>query len=167
LTHSIVGDIEGRVKQIKAQIEETTSDCDREKLQERLAKLVGGVAYIRCLDAIEALKLKGDEKYGTDIVLKSLEEPLRMIAQNAGVDGSIVLEKVKNSKDGFGFNAQTKVSRSALQNAASVASLLITTEALVAEKPKREEKGMPAGGPGMGGMGGMGGDMDYLRSPFS
>ncbi len=210
-------DIDGRVKQIKAQVEETTSDYDREKLQERLAKLVGGVAvinvgaatetemkekkarvedamhatkaaveegivpgggvaYIRCFDALANLKLKGDEEYGRNIVHKALEEPLRQIAGNAGVDGSIVLEKVREGKGGFGFNAQTeeyedllkagiidptKVSRTALQNAASVASLLITTEALVAEKPEKKEKGMPAGPGGMGGMGGMGGDMDY------
>jgi len=204
-------DIDGRVKQIKAQIEETTSDYDREKLQERLAKLVGGVAvinvgaatetemkekkarvedalhatkaaveegvvagggvaYLRCLGAVESLKLKGDEKYGADIVRRALEEPLRQITQNAGVDGSIALEKVKNGSGAFGFNAQTeqyedlmksgiidptKVARTALQNAASVASLLITTEALVAEKPEEKKApGMPAGG-GMGGMGGM------------
>lgn len=205
-------DIDGRVKQIKAQVAETTSDYDREKLQERLAKLVGGVAvinvgaatetemkekkarvedamhatkaaveegivpgggtaYIRCLKAIESLKVEGDEKFGADIVRKAIEEPLRQISHNAGVEPSIVLEKVRGDKsNSFGYNAQTgeygdmikagiidptKVTRLALQNAASVASLLLTTEALVAEKPE-EKKAAPMGGnPGMGGMGGM------------
>jgi chaperonin GroEL len=208
------GDIEGRVKQIRAQIEETTSDYDREKLQERLAKLVGGVAVInvgaatetemkekkarvedalhatraaveegivpgggvaliRCLPVLEAIKLpQAEQQKGIDIVKQALVEPLRWIAKNAGFDGSIVIEKVKNEKGGFGFNAQTeqyedltkagvidptKVVRCALQNAASVASLLITTEAMIAEKPKKES-GMPPMPPG--GMGGMGG-MDY------
>ncbi|MCX8044853.1 MAG: chaperonin GroEL [Desulfobacterota bacterium] len=201
--------IEGRVKQIRAQIEETTSDYDREKLQERLAKLVGGVAVInvgaatetemkekkarvedalhatraaveegivpgggvalvRALKALEGVKLDTDEQQlGLEIVRKALVEPLRWIAQNAGYDGSIVIEKVKEGKEGFGFNAQTeqyedlikagvidpkKVVRCALQNAASVASLLITTEAMVAEKPKKET---PAPGMPPGGMGGM------------
>ncbi len=202
--------IEGRVKQIRAQIEETTSDYDREKLQERLAKLVGGVAvinvgaatesemkekkarvedalnatraaveegivpgggvaYIRCITALEKLKLSSEEQqFGLNILKKSLEEPLRWIAQNAGYDGSIVIEKVKNEKGNFGFDAlkeqytdmveagiidPTKVVRTALQNAASVASLLLTTEAMVAEKPKEKEKypPMPPGG-GMGDM---------------
>ncbi len=204
--------IDGRVKQIKAQIEDTTSDYDREKLQERLAKLVGGVAvinvgaatetemkekkarvedamhatkaaveegivpgggtaYIRCIKAIDALKIDGDEKFGADIVRRSIEEPLRQISNNAGVEASLVLEKIKNSKEtNFGYNAHTeeygdmikmgiidptKVSRLALQNAASVASLLLTTEALVAEKPE-EKKSAPMGAPGAGGMGGMG-----------
>lgn len=201
--------IEGRVKQIRAQIEETTSDYDREKLQERLAKLVGGVAVInvgaatetemkekkarvedalhatraaveegivpgggvalvRSLKALDGVKLDSDEQQlGLEIVRKALVEPLRWIAQNAGYDGSIVIEKVKEGKEGFGFNAQTeqyedlikagvidpkKVVRCALQNAASVASLLITTEAMIAEKPKKETStpGMPPGG--MGGM---------------
>jgi chaperonin GroEL len=208
------GDIEGRVKQIRAQIEETTSDYDREKLQERLAKLVGGVAVInvgaatetemkekkarvedalhatraaveegivpgggvaliRCLPVLEAIKLpQAEQQKGIDIVKQALVEPLRWIAKNAGFDGSIVVEKVKNEKGGYGFNAQTeeyedltkagvidptKVVRCALQNATSVASLLITTEAMIAEKPKKES-GMPPMPPG--GMGGMGG-MDY------
>jgi chaperonin GroEL len=197
-------EIEGRVKQIRAQIEETTSDYDREKLQERLAKLVGGVAVIRVgaatetemkerkarvedalhatraaveegivpgggvalirsLSAIEKLKLDGDQRYGADIVRRALEEPLRWIANNAGKDGSIVLQKVLEGKGAFGYNAQadkfedldkagvidpTKVVRVALQNAASVASLMITTEAMVAEKPKKEEKAPGAGAHG-------------------
>jgi len=206
-------DIEGRVKQIRAQIEETTSDYDREKLQERLAKIIGGVAvinvgaatetemkekkarvedalnatraaveegivpgggvaYLRCLAALDKLKLEGDKKIGVDLVKRALEEPIRQIANNAGQEGSVVTEKVRNEKGAFGFDAAqdeytdmikagiidpTKVVRLALQNAASVASLMITTQALVAEKP--EKKGpyppMPPGG-GMGGMGGMG-----------
>ena len=197
-------DIEGRVKQIRAQIEETTSDYDREKLQERLAKLVGGVAVIkvgaatetemkekkarvedalhatraaveegivpgggvaliRCLPVLESIKLgQVEQQKGVDIVKQALVEPLRWIAKNAGYDGSIVVEKVKNENGGFGFNAQTeqyedltkagvidptKVVRCALQNAASVASLLITTEAMVAEKPKKEPP-MPPTPPG-------------------
>jgi chaperonin GroEL len=202
--------IEGRVKQIRAQIEETTSDYDREKLQERLAKLVGGVAvinvgaatetemkekkarvedalnatraaveegivpgggvaYLRALPALDKLKLPEAQQFGLNILKKALEEPIRWIAQNAGYDGSIVVEKVKNEKGNFGFDAQkeeytdmvkagiidpTKVVRTALQNAASVASLLLTTEAMVAEKPKEKEKfpHMPPGGGGMEGM---------------
>ena len=204
-------DIEARVKTIRAQIEETTSDYDREKLQERLAKLVGGVAvinvgaatetemkekkarvedalhatraaveegivpgggvaYLRALKALEGVKVNEGEKFGLDIVRRALEEPLRQIAGNGGYEGSIVVNKVKEAKDAaFGFNAQsgeyedlvkagvidpTKVSRSALQNAASVASLMLTTMAMVAEKPK-EEAPAPAPGGGMGGMGGM------------
>jgi chaperonin GroEL len=210
-------DIEGRVKQIRAQIEDTKSDYDREKLQERLAKLVGGVAVIkvgaatesemkekkarvedalhatraaveegvvpgggvallRALPALDGLKFDDDRRYGVNIVRRAIEEPLRQIAENAGVDGSIVVEKVKNGKGAFGFNAATeeyedlakagvidptKVVRAALQNAASVAALMLTTEVLVAEKPKKkEEAGHGGGGGGMGGMGGMGGD-DY------
>ena len=196
-------DIEARIKQIRAQIEETTSDYDREKLQERLAKLVGGVAviyvgaatetelkekkarvedalnatkaaveegivpgggtvYIRCLSVLENLKLEGDEHYGVEIVKKALEAPLRQIAFNAGYEGSIIVEKVKSEKDSVGFDAETgefkdlvasgiidpkKVSRCALQNAASIAGLLLTTEAMVAEKPKKDEKGPAAGMP--------------------
>jgi chaperonin GroEL len=198
-------DIEGRVRQIRTQIEETTSDYDREKLQERLAKLVGGVAvikvgaatetelkekkarvedamhatkaaaeegivpgggvsFVRAQKAIEALTLADeDEKAGADIVRRALEEPLRMIAQNAGYEGSIVVEKVKAEKNAnFGFNAETetyedlfkagvidplKVSRTALQNATSIAGLLLTTEALVSEIP--EQKKAAAGGPEM------------------
>ncbi|MEW5737653.1 MAG: chaperonin GroEL [Myxococcota bacterium] len=204
-------DIEARVKQIRAQIEETTSDYDKEKLQERLAKLVGGVAvinvgaatetemkekkarvedalnatraaveegivpgggvaFIRCLPALDSLKLTAEEAFGVTIIRRALEEPLRQIAGNGGLEGSVIVNKVKESKDAFGFNAATgqfedllkagvidpaKVSRCALQNAASVSSLMLTTEAMVAEKPK-EEAPMPApGGGGMGGMGGM------------
>ncbi len=205
-------EIEARVKQIRTQIDETTSDYDREKLQERLAKLVGGVAvinvgaatetemkekkarvedalnatkaaveegiipgggvaFIRCLPNLDAIKLEGEKQFGVNIVKKAIEEPLRWIAMNAGHDGSIVIEKVKNEKGAFGFDAAkevyvkdlmeagiidpTKVARTALQNASSVASLLLTTDCMVAEKPK--EKGqmpmMPPGG--MGGMGDM------------
>jgi chaperonin GroEL len=196
--------IEARVKQIRTQIEETTSDYDREKLQERLAKLVGGVAVIkvgaateaemkekkarvedalnatraaveegivpgggvallRCQKALEELKLEGDQAIGVEIVKKALEEPLKQIAENAGKEGAVIVEKVKSADNpNFGFDAQkeefcdmiergiidpTKVVRLALQNAASVASLLITTEALIAEKPKKEK--LPATTPGM------------------
>jgi chaperonin GroEL len=196
--------IQGRVKQIRAQIEDTTSDYDREKLQERLAKLVGGVAvikvgaatetemkekkarvedamhatraaveegivpgggvaFIRALPALDKLKLEGDEQIGVNIVRRSLEEPLRMIASNAGHEGAIVIGKVKDSKDSnFGFDAAAeeytdmisagildpaKVTRSALQNAASIASLMLTTEALVSEIPEEEKApAMPGGG---------------------
>src|SRR5438128_1756781 len=193
------GDIEGRIKQIRAQIEETTSDYDREKLQERLAKLVGGVAVIRvgaatevemkekkarvedamhatraaveegivagggvallrARSALDALKLDEEERAGVNIVRRALEEPLRWIARNAGQDGAVVLEKVREAKGAFGFNAATeeyedlikagiidptKVVRTALQNAASVAGLLLTTEAMVAEKPKEEKPATP------------------------
>ena len=205
-------DIEARVKQIRAQIEETTSDYDREKLQERLAKIIGGVAvinvgaatetemkekkarvedalnatraaveegivpgggvaYLRCVPALDKLKLEGDKKIGVDLVKRALEEPIRQIANNAGQEGSVVTEKVRNEKGAFGFDAAqdeytdmikagiidpTKVVRLALQNASSVASLMITTEALVAEKPEKKPAypPMPAGG-GMGGMGDM------------
>ncbi len=205
-------DIEARVKQIRAQVEDTSSDYDREKLQERLAKLVGGVAVIRvgaatetemkekkarvedalhatraaveegivpgggvallrALPKLNALQLDGDRQYGAAIIRRVVEEPLRCIAQNAGIDGSIVVEKVKAGTGAFGYNAATdthedlvaagvidptKVVRTALQNAASVASLMLTTEALISEKPKKKEKAS-AGGMG-GGMGGMGGD---------
>jgi chaperonin GroEL len=196
--------IEGRISQIRAQIEETTSDYDREKLQERLAKLAGGVAVVkvgaatevemkekkaRVEDALHAtraaveegivagggvaliraaaslanLRVSEDEKVGVRIVQKALEEPLRWIASNAGSDGSVVLDKVKNGKGAYGFNAATeefedliksgivdptKVVRTALQNAASVAGLLITTEAMIAEKPekKKEMPPVPPGG---------------------
>ena len=202
-------DIEGRVKQIRVQIEETTSDYDREKLQERLAKIIGGVAvinvgaatetemkekkarvedalnatraaveegivpgggvaYLRCLPALGKLKLEGDKKIGVDIVKRALEEPIRQIANNAGQEGSVVTERVKNEKGSYGFDAAkdeyadmiksgiidpTKVVRLALQNASSVASLMITTEALVAEKPEKKPAypPMPPGG-GMGDM---------------
>ncbi len=206
--------IEGRVKQIRAQIEETSSDYDREKLQERLAKLVGGVAQIkvgaatetemkekkarvedamhatkaaveegivpgggvallRSLASLDKLKAEEDEQIGINIVKRALEEPVRLIATNAGWEGAVVVEKVRsNSNAHFGFNAQTetfgdlveagvidptKVTRTALQNAASIASLLLTTEALVSEIPDKEDKA-PAMPPG-GGMGGMGGGM--------
>jgi chaperonin GroEL len=201
--------IEGRVKQIRAQVEDTTSDYDREKLQERLAKLVGGVAVInvgaatetemkekkarvedalnatraaveegivagggvallRCTAVLDKLQVEGEEAFGVNIVKRSLEEPVRQIADNAGHEGSVVVDRVKNEKGAFGFNAEsekyedltksgvidpTKVVRFALQNAASVASLLLTTEAMVAEKPKKEAP-MPAMPPG-GGMEGM------------
>ena len=197
--------IEGRVKQIRAQVEETTSDYDREKLQERLAKLVGGVAVInvgaatetemkekkarvedalnatraaveegivagggvaliRCLASLDKLKLEGEEAFGVNIVKRALEEPVRRIADNAGHEGSVVVDRVKKEKGSFGFNAETekfedltksgvidptKVVRFALQNAASVASLLLTTEAMVAEKPKKEAPA-PAMPPGAG-----------------
>ncbi len=200
-------DIDARVKQIRTQIEDTTSDYDREKLQERLAKLVGGVAVIkvgaatevemkekkarvedalhatraaveegivpgggvaliRGLAALDALKFDDDRRFGVNILRRSMEEPLRQIANNAGVDGSIVLEKVRNGAGAFGFNAATlvyedlvqsgvidptKVVRSALQNAASVAGLMLTTEALVAEKPKKADKASGPGGPPGGG----------------
>jgi chaperonin GroEL len=205
-------DIEARVKQIRVQIEETTSDYDREKLQERLAKIIGGVAvinvgaatetemkekkarvedalnatraaveegivpgggvaYLRCLSALDKMKLEGDKKIGVDLVKRALEEPIRQIANNAGQEGSVVTEKVKNEKGAFGFDAAqdeytdmikagiidpTKVVRLALQNASSVASLMITTEAIVAEKPEKKPPypPMPPGG-GMGGMGDM------------
>ncbi len=203
-------EIEARIKRIRNEIENTTSDYDKEKLQERLAKLAGGVAVInvgaatetemkekkarvedalnatraaveegivpgggvaliRAIPALEKIKLADEQAFGVKIIRRALEEPLRMIAQNAGVDGSIVVDKVRNDKGAFGFNASTeayedlikagvidptKVTRSALQNAASVASLLLTSEAMIAEKP--EKKSAPAMG-GHGGMPGMGG----------
>ena len=203
--------IDGRVKQIRAQIEETSSDYDREKLQERLAKLVGGVAvikvgaatetemkekkarvedamhatraaveegivpgggvaFIRALAALEKVELDGDEQIGVKIVKRALEEPLRMIVQNAGHEGAVVVGKIKESKQkNFGFDANTedytdmikagildpaKVTRTALQNAASIASLMLTTEALVSEIPEENPPAAPAMPPG-GGMGGM------------
>ncbi len=203
-------DIEGRVKEIRSQVEKTTSDYDREKLQERLAKLVGGVAVIkvgaatetemkekkarvedamhatraaveegivpgggvalmRCGDAIDALKLEGDEKIGGNIVKRALEEPLRQIVGNAGEEGAIVVGRIRDNKEhNFGYNAQsgqfedlvkagvidpTKVTRTALQNAGSIAALMLTTEALVSEIPdEKKEPAMPHGGGGMGGM---------------
>ena len=201
--------IEGRVKQIRAQVEDTTSDYDREKLQERLAKLVGGVAVIkvgaatetemkekkaRVEDAMHAtkaaveegivpgggvaliragrvltsLKLEGDQQIGVNIVARAIEEPMRWIASNAGHEGSIVVQKVRELKDTEGFNALTdkyedlvaagvidpaKVVRSALQNSSSIASLLLTTEALVSEIPEDKKEAPAPGGPG--GMGGM------------
>ena len=205
--------IEGRVKQLRTQIEETTSDYDREKLQERLAKLVGGVAVIkvgaatetemkekkarvedamhatkaaveegivagggvallRCVRALDSLDVgDNDQQIGVNILKRALEEPMRWISQNAGFEGSIVVQKVREAKsDQEGFNAQTetyedlvkagvidptKVVRAALQNAGSIASLLLTTEALVAELPEDKKEGPAGGPPGMGGMGGM------------
>ncbi|MGX9728305.1 MAG: chaperonin GroEL [Candidatus Electronema sp. VV] len=205
-----------RVKQIRTQADDSTSDYDREKLQERLAKLIGGVAvinvgaatevemkekkarvedalnatraaveegvvpgggvaFIRCIKAVEALQLEGEQKLGKQIIIRALEEPVRMIAANAGLEGSVVVEKVKTMAGSNGFNAATeqygdlvadgvidptKVSRTALQNAASVSGMLLTTECMIAEEPDKEGA---AGGGGMGGMGGgmggMGGGM--------
>jgi chaperonin GroEL len=193
-------DIEGRVRQIRTQIEETTSDYDREKLQERLAKLVGGVAVIkvgaatetemkekkarvedalnatraaveegvipgggvglvRCVAAVAGLKLDGDEAIGATIVRRALEEPIRQLADNAGVEGSIVVQRVKEGAGAFGYNVATdtyedlmaagvvdptKVTRSALQNAASIAALMLTTEALITELPEKKDKAAAA-----------------------
>lgn len=209
-------DIAGRVKQIRAQIEETSSDYDREKLQERLAKLVGGVAvikvgaatetelkekkarvedamhatkaaaeegivpgggvaYLHAIKALEKTKLKDeDEQIGVNIIKRALEEPLRQIVHNAGHEGAIVVAKIRESKDpNFGFNADTEVyedlveagvidptmvARTALENAASIAGLLLTTEALITDVPEDDKASAPGGGaPDMGGMGGMGG----------
>jgi chaperonin GroEL len=200
-------DIEGRVKQIRAQVEETTSDYDKEKLQERLAKLVGGVAvinvgaatetemkekkarvedalhatraaveegiiagggvaYIRAAKVLDNLKLEHDQQAGVDIVRKSLFEPAKQIAINAGQDGGVIVDKIKNGKGNYGYNANTevfedlivagildptKVARVALQNAASVAGLMITTECAIADKPEEKDK-MPSMPPGGGGM---------------
>ncbi|TVR46707.1 MAG: molecular chaperone GroEL, partial [Rhodobacteraceae bacterium] len=210
-------EIEARVAQIRQQIEETTSDYDKEKLQERLAKLAGGVAVIRVGgmtevevkerkdrvdDALNATRAavqegivvgggvslvqgakaldglegeNGDQNVGITIVRKALESPLRQIAENAGFDGSVVAGKIRESDDKtFGFNAQTgeygdmfkfgvidpaKVVRTALQDAASIAGLLITTEAMIADKPEPKGAGGGAGGGGMPDMGGMGGMM--------
>lgn len=205
-------DIQARVNQIKAQIEETTSDFDREKLQERLAKLAGGVAVIKVgaatetelkerklriedalnatraaveegivsgggtalvnvYHAVAAVQAEGDEKTGVNIILRSLEEPIRTIAANAGQEGSVIVERLKKEAVGVGYNAASgewvnmfeagiidpvKVTRSALQNAASVAAMFLTTEAVIADKPEKDKA--PAGMPGgMGDMGGMGG----------
>ena len=212
-------EITGRVDSIRKQIENTTSEYDKEKLQERLAKLAGGVAVIRvgahtetemkekkarvedalhatraaveegivpgggvallrAQSALDDLKVTGDEVFGVKIVRRSIEEPLRQIARNAGAEGSVVVEKVRGGKGAFGFNAATeqyedlikagvidpaKVVRSALEYAASVAGLMLTTEAIIADKPKKKEASGGGGGGGMGGMGGMGGgdfDMD-------
>ncbi|MGR3173211.1 MAG: chaperonin GroEL [Candidatus Scalindua sp.] len=213
-------DISGRINQIRKEIEETTSDYDKEKLQERLAKLSGGVAQInvgastetemkekkaRVEDALHAtraaieegvlpgggvallrasavlndLKLKGDENYGVDIIKKSLSEPIKQIVKNAGLEGAIVVRKVLASKDNaFGYDVEkeeygnlleagvidpTKVTRCALQNALSIASILLTSDCLITEIPKKDDAMMPPGGGmppgGMGGMGGMGGGM--------
>lgn len=203
--------INGRVKVIRAQIAESSSEYDREKLQERLAKLVGGVAVvkvgaatetemkekkarvedalhatraaveegivpgggvalIRCIAAVDALELPGEQKFGVQIIKRALEEPLRQIASNAGLEGSIVVNNVKNSEGSFGLNAATdeyvdlleagildptKVTRSALQNAASIAGLMLTTEACIADVASDDAGGMPAMPGGMGGMPGM------------
>jgi chaperonin GroEL len=209
--------INARISQLKKQIEDTDSDYDKEKLQERLAKLAGGVAvinvgaatetemkekkarvedalhatraatqegivpgggvaFIRTIAALDKLKLEGDEKIGANIVKRAIEEPLRQIAQNAGLEGSVVVQRIKQEKTNIGYDVSqdayvdmleagvidpTKVTRSALQNAASIAALLLTTEALIVDKPEKDDKmpGMPAGG--MGGMGGMGGGGMY------
>jgi chaperonin GroEL len=205
-------DIEGRIKQIRTQIEDTTSDYDREKLQERLAKLSGGVAVIkvgapteiamkekkarvedalnatraaveegivpgggvvllRALPALDKVRATGDEKIGVDIIRRALEEPIRQIAENAGAEGSIVVQTVKEGKGDFGFNAETeqyeellaagildptKVTRAALQHAASIAGLMVTTVCLITELPEKEKaSALPSGGGGMGDMGGM------------
>ncbi|WP_438434595.1 chaperonin GroEL [Gorillibacterium sp. sgz500922] len=204
-------DIGARISQIKAQLEETTSEFDKEKLQERLAKLAGGVAVIKVgaatetelkerklriedalnstraaveegivsgggtalvnvYGAVAAVQAQGDEKTGVNIVLRALEEPVRIIATNAGQEGSVIVERLKKENTGVGYNAATdewvdmfaagivdptKVTRSALQNAASVAAMFLTTEAVVADKPEKDKPGMPD----MGGMGGMGGMM--------
>src|ERR1700691_4114740 len=209
-------EIEGRVRQIRAQVEDTTSDYDKEKLQERLAKLVGGVAVIkvgaatetelkekkarvedamhatraaveegivpgagvalvRCAAALDKLKLHDDEAIGVNIVKRALEEPMRQIALNAGQEGAVIVGRIRDSKDdNFGFNAETeeygdlvkagvidpaKVTRLALQNAASIAGLMLTTEALIADVKEDDKKGAASGGGGMpgcgGGMGGM------------
>src|SRR3989338_1756854 len=203
--------INGRIAQLKKQIEDTDSDYDREKLQERLAKLAGGVAVInvgaatetemkekkarvedalhatraaveegivpgggtallRTIPALEKMKLEGDERIGLDIVRRSLEEPIRQLANNAGLEGSVVVQRVKAEKTNVGYDVNqdafvdmidagvidpTKVTRSALQNAASIAALLLTTDALITDKPEKEEK-MPPMPPGGGGYGGGG-----------
>ena len=166
-------DIEGRISQIRHQIKDTTSDYDREKLQERLAKLAGGVALIRAQKAIDTLKLEGDEETGAQIVYRAVEAPLRQLASNAGREGALIVAKVKGMKkaaDGYnvatdkyedlltaGVVDPTKVTRSALQNAASIAGLLLTTECVIADKPEKKGCGCGSGAPDMGGMGGMGG----------
>ncbi|MDD5128318.1 MAG: chaperonin GroEL [Candidatus Omnitrophica bacterium] len=206
--------INARIAQLKKQIEDTDSDYDKEKLQERLAKLAGGVAVInvgaatesemkekkarvedalhatraatqegivpgggvaliRTIAALEKLKLEGDEKIGANIVKRAIEEPLRQIVQNAGLEGSVVVQRIKQEKTNIGYDVSqdsyvdmleagvidpTKVTRSALQNASSIAALLLTTETLITDKPEKDEK-MPPMPAGMGGMGGMGGGM--------
>jgi chaperonin GroEL len=199
-------DIQARISQIRNEMEKTTSDYDREKLQERLAKLAGGVAqinvgaatevemkekkarvedalhatraaveegivpgggvaFLRTIRALDTVKLSGDEAIGLDIVRRALESPIRQIAENAGIDGAVVCERVKNSKGAEGFNAltgeyvdmikagiidPTKVTRTALENAASIGALLLTTEAVISDKPEEKEAkagaGMPPGG---------------------
>jgi len=207
--------INARISQLKKQIEDTDSDYDKEKLQERLAKLAGGVAVInvgaatesemkekkarvedalhatraatqegivpgggvaliRTIAALDKLKLDGDEKIGANIVKRAIEEPLRQIVQNAGLEGSVVVQRIKQEKTNIGYDVSqdsyvdmieagvidpTKVTRSALQNASSIAALLLTTETLIADKPEKDDKMPPMPGGGMGGMGGMGGGM--------
>jgi len=207
--------INARIAQLKKQIEDTDSDYDKEKLQERLAKLSGGVAVInvgaatesemkekkarvedalhatraatqegivpgggvaliRTIAALDKLKLEGDEKIGANIVKRAIEEPLRQIVQNAGLEGSVVVQRIKQEKTNIGYDVSqdsyvdmleagvidpTKVTRSALQNASSIAALLLTTETLITDKPEKDEKMPPMPGGGMGGMGGMGGGM--------
>ncbi len=207
--------INARIAQLKKQIEDTDSDYDKEKLQERLAKLAGGVAVInvgaatesemkekkarvedalhatraatqegivpgggvaliRTIAALDKLKLEGDEKIGANIVKRAIEEPLRQIVQNAGLEGSVVVQRIKQEKTNIGYDVSqdsyvdmieagvidpTKVTRSALQNASSIAALLLTTETLIADKPEKDDKMPPMPGGGMGGMGGMGGGM--------
>jgi chaperonin GroEL len=213
------GDIKSRIDQIRRQIDETTSDYDREKLQERLAKLAGGVAVInvgaatetemkekkarvedalhatkaaaeegivvgggvaliQCLKTLDKVECDEEEQVGVEILRRALEEPMRLIAENAGIEGSIVVNKVSESKDAnFGYNAQkekyedlmnagvvdpTKVTKTALSNAVSISGLILTTECLIADKKEEEKSGAPGGGMppgGMGGMGGMGGGM--------
>ena len=210
-------DIQGRVKLLRRQIDETTSDYDREKLQERLAKLAGGIAVInvgastevemkekkarvedalhatraaveegivagggvallRTAKAIDALVLEGDEKIGSQIVRRAIEHPIRMLCSNAGVDGGVVVKEVLASKGNVGYNVATdkfedlvkagvvdptKVTRTALQNAASIAGLLLTTECMITDLPEKSAPAGGGGGHGGGGMGGMGGGMDY------
>ena len=212
------GQIEQRIGQIRKEIKDATSDFDKEKLQERLAKLSGGVgvikvgaateveqkakqhkledalhatraaveegivpgggvALLRSLAALETIKLEGDEQTGINILKRALEEPIRQISQNAGIDGAVVVQKVKEGTGEFGFNAQTmayedlikagvvdptKVVRTALENAVSAASMLLTTEAVVADLPKKEEHSRG----GMGGMGGMGGGMPGMDGEY-
>jgi chaperonin GroEL len=200
--------IDDRIKQIKKEIETTESSFDKEKLQERLAKLAGGVAVIKvgaateveqkarqrktedalnatkaavqegivpgggvallgCISLLESLDVEGDEKTGVNILRRALESPIQQIASNAGIDGAVVVQKIRESKEGIGFNAKTmqyedlmaagiidptKVVRSALENAASAAAMFLTTEAVVAEKPEEKKPQMPGGMPGMGGM---------------
>jgi chaperonin GroEL len=204
--------INARIAQIKKQVDDTDSDYDKEKLQERLAKLAGGVAvinvgaatetemkekkarvedalhatraasqegivpgggvaFIRTIPALDKLKLEGDEKIGISIIKRAIEEPLRQIVENAGLEGSVVVQHIKQEKTNIGYDVNqdayvdmidagvidhTKVTRSALQNASSIAALLLTTETVIADKPEKEDKmpPMPPGG-GMGGMGGM------------
>jgi chaperonin GroEL len=209
-------DIKGRIAQIKAQIEKTDSSYDKEKLQERLAKLSGGVAIInvgaatetemkekkarvedalhatraaieegivpgggvallRCIEDVAVLQLTGDEKTGADIILRAIESPIRQLCLNAGLEGSVIVERLKKEKKNIGYDINkdayvdmlesgvidpAKVTRTALQNAASIAGLLLTTECVITDAPEKEKGGMPGGMGGMGGgMGGMGGGM--------